>query len=397
MQTIKNIEIFELGEKGSEKSSPWSSTILILRITASDGTVGYGEAPTTMMTLPVLEAMKEVGRILKGRSVEEIQKNYMEVYKHSFYLPVSMETTSALSAFEIASWDIVGKMYGMPVYNAFGGKVRDKIRAYANGWYDECITPEDFVSKARYAKKQGFTGVKFDPFGDAFDSLDREHASHAHDIVSSLREHFKDMDLMIECHGRFNANSAIRAAKAVEDSDPLFMEEPVHPDQFEGLLRFRAATKVTVALGERVLNNNLFTNYLTNDAVDVLQPDITNCGGLMQAKSISQAAQSFGAEMAFHNAFGPVQTAATLNVGSTIPNLLIQESFEAFWPDWKKRLVKSGYSLEDGYFRLSGKPGLGITIDEHILDEYQIGGMESFNADEPSWTVKGTFKPYSSR
>ncbi|MEM0154380.1 MAG: mandelate racemase/muconate lactonizing enzyme family protein, partial [Methanothrix sp.] len=314
--------------------------------------------------------------------------------KHSFYLPVSMESTAALSAFEIASWDILGKIYGMPVNKAFGGAIREKIRAYANGWYDACVTPEDFVSSAKKVVRMGFTGVKFDPFGDAYDNIDNDHVDHAAEIVGALREEFNKLDLMIECHGRFNANSAMRVARALKPFKPLFIEEPVHPDQFEGLLRFRKYSRMPVALGERVLDRNLFLSYMTNNAVDIIQPDITNFGGLMQGKGVADMANSFGIEVAYHNAFGPIQTAATLNLDYTIPNLLIQESFEAFWPEWKKKLVKSGYKLEDGYFILdTDKPGLGIEVNERILEEYKVSGSEPFNDSEPAWVVGGTFKP----
>jgi len=398
MSKINDIEIFELGETNALSTSPWSSTIIVLRMTTSDGIVGYGEAPTTLMTLPVYEEARELARIYKGREVTEIKKNYMEVYKHSFYLPVSMETTSALSAFETASWDILGKIYGMPVYDAFGGKVRDKVRAYANGWYDNCVTPDDFVQKAKVVAKMGFTAVKFDPWGDAYDYINNEQIEHARSIVRAMRETFKHMDLMIECHGRFSANSAIRAGLALEEFDPMFIEEPVHPDQFEGLLRFRDRVSTPIALGERVMDRSLFLKYLVNNAVDVLQPDVTNFGGLMQGREVASLAESFGAEMAYHDAFGPVQTAATLHLDYVIPNMLIQESFEAAAPSWKEKLV-SGYKLEDGYLVLDkGKPGLGITINERIIDEYKVKGMEPFNPEEPTWVVGGTWRsPHSSQ
>ena len=118
---IENIEILELGEKGKEISSPWSSTILLVKLTSSDGKVGYGEAPTTLMTLPVLESMKEVRRIFQGADFFNVEKNIKDFYRNSFYLSKSMEATSALSAFEIASWDLIGKELGAPVYNLLGG------------------------------------------------------------------------------------------------------------------------------------------------------------------------------------------------------------------------------------------------------------------------------------
>ncbi|MGC8644845.1 MAG: enolase C-terminal domain-like protein [Thermoplasmata archaeon] len=389
MTKIKSFEAIELGEEG-EKSSPWSSTILILKLETEDGEVGYGEAPTTLMTRPVYEQMREVGRVFAGREVEEVRKNYLEFYKRSFYLPVSMESTSALSAFEIASWDIIGKMYGAPVYQLIGGKVRGRVKAYANGWYDGCVTPEDFLKKGKGVEKEGFAAVKFDPFGPNFDTLTREGANKAKEIVLSLKENTK-LELLIECHGRFNANAAILAAEYLEDLDPFFIEEPVHPDQISGLRRLRERSNVRIALGERVLNKNLFLPYLESDLVDVIQPDITNVGGIMEALESSILAGAYGVEVAFHNAFGPIQTAATLNLDYAIRNFLIQESFENFWPDWKKRLLRSGYRLENGFFTLSGKPGLGIEVDERILEEYRTDEMEG-SSDEPPWVVKGTFR-----
>ncbi len=390
MSKIKDIEILELGEEG-EKSSPWSSTILVLRLITSDGEMGYGEAPTTLMTRPVYEEMREVGRIFLNKEVDDIRKNYLEFYKHSFYLPVSMESTAALSAFEIASWDIVGKQYGAPIYNLLGGRVRDDVRAYANGWYDECITPQDFLTKAKEVERMGFTAAKFDPFGPNYDKIDGKGVEKARKIIETLKEKTK-LDLLIECHGRFSANSAIRMAEGIEDLDPFFVEEPVHPDQITGLKRLRERTDVRIALGERVLNKNLFLPYLTSDLVDVIQPDVTNVGGIIQGKESAILADSFGVEVAYHNAFGPIQTAATLHLDYNIPNFLIQESFEKFWPKWKKGLVKSGYKLDDGNFSLSGKPGLGIEIDEKIIDSYKTQRMEPFNPNEPPWVVKGTFK-----
>ncbi|MEM0127567.1 MAG: mandelate racemase/muconate lactonizing enzyme family protein [Thermoplasmatales archaeon] len=389
MTSIRNFQILELGEEG-EMSSPWSSTIIVLRLETSNGEIGYGEAPTTLMTRPVYEQLREVGRQFVGREVEEISKNYMEFYKNSFYLPVSMESTSALSAFEIASWDIVGKTYGAPVYQLIGGKVREKVRAYANGWYNDCVTPEDFVKKALDVEKLGFGAVKFDPFGSNFDMLEKPGGKKAREIVNAVKEN-TSLELLVECHGRFNANAAITAASYLEDLDPLFMEEPVHPDQIEGLRKLRERTQLRIALGERVLNKNLFLPYLVSDLVDVIQPDVTNVGGIIQAKESAALADAFGVEVAFHNAFGPIQTAATLHLDFSIRNFLIQESFESFWPEWKKRLLRLGYSLDHGFFTLSGKPGLGIDVDERILEEYKTDSMEGTD-NEPPWVVKGTFR-----
>ena len=393
MSRIRDIDIIEIGDisKG-ENSSPWSSTIIVLRLTTSDGVVGYGEAPTTLMTKPVMEEAREIARILKGKDPTDIERNSLEVYKHSFYMPESMETTSAFSAFEIASWDIMGKIYGMPVYKMLGGMLNESIQGYANGWYSDCVSADSFAKKAKEVSKAGFKAMKFDPFGNAYDVIDKKHIEHAADVVGAVKDATKGADVLIECHGRFNANAAISIARALEGLKPAFIEEPVHPDNIVGLKRLRDTTNIPIALGERVMNKNLFLPYLVDDLIDILQPDITNARGILEGKKIASMAESFGAEVAFHNAFGPIQTAATLNIDVTIPNFFMQESFEHFWPDWKKKVVKSGYKLEDGAYTISGKPGLGIEINERILEEYKVDGMEPFNPDEPPWVVKGTWK-----
>lgn len=389
MTKIENIEIFEVGEKVT--NTPWSSTILVLRLTTDDGFVGYGEAPTTLMTLPVYDEMREVARIFYHKDPMQISENVREFYKHSFYLPVSMESTSALSAFEIASLDIIGKILEIPIYKILGGSVREKIKAYANGWYSDCVNANDFLDKAKKIENLGYKAIKFDPFGNQFDSIDNEHIKNAEEIVSTLKNNTL-FDLLIEFHGRFNGNAAIRAGKALEKYEPLFMEEPVHPDNVEALYNFKKNVKGMVALGERVLNKNLFLPYLKNGLVDIIQPDVTNIGGIYEAKNASVLADAFGIEVAYHNAFGPVQTAATLQLDVNINNFLIQESFENSWPKWKLSLIKDGYKLENGYYFLSNKPGLGIEIDERILEEYEIHGMESFNEKEPPWVVRNTFR-----
>ncbi|MCL4332373.1 MAG: mandelate racemase/muconate lactonizing enzyme family protein [Candidatus Thermoplasmatota archaeon] len=389
---ISGIDILEIGAKGKESSSPWSSTMAILRLTTSDGMVGYGEAPTTLMTLPVIESMKEVARFFEGADYLDLNHNLDTFYRNSFYLSRSMEATSALSAFEIASMDLIGKHFGAPVYDLLGGIRRDRIRVYANGWYSDCITEEDFVSRAKEVHRKGFTAVKFDPFGASFDTITPEGLKKAESIVSSLRSEFGDkMDLLIECHGRFSLKAAKEILDVMGRRGSLFVEEPLHPELSHLLAELRRHSSTPVALGERILDKEGFAELVSRNLVDVIQPDITNCLGITGGQAISQISDSFGVPVAFHNAFGPIQTAATLNLDHSIRNFLIQESFEEFWPDWKRKLVKSGYRIEKGHARLEGKPGIGVDVDEKLLDSHIVAGMEPVDKSEPPWVVAGTF------
>ncbi len=394
MHKIKNIDIYEVGEPSGNSASQWSSLMLILKLTTEDGYTGWGEAPTELMALSVNDELKEVGRIFQNKEITDIRKNVEEVYKHKYWLPVSMQTTAALSAFEMASWDATGKIFGIPIYKIFGGQYQDRIRTYANAWYDNCIEPDDFVKKAKKTNDLGFTAIKFDPFGDAFDTIDDDHIKHASSIISALRQEIPDMDIIIECHGRFNSNSAIRIAREIEKYSPMFMEEPVHPDQIEGLMRFRRATSITVALGERVLNNNLMLGFLRDNLTDIIQPDLANFTGLMAGYQAAMMARSFGMEVAYHNAYGPIQNSASLNLDFTIPNFLIQENFEQFWPQWKRDLIqKSNFVFENGYFKLvNNLPGLGIEINEKIIDKYKVDAIGPYTPEEPGWVVKNTYR-----
>ena len=171
MSKIKDIEVIEIGEPTGNSSSPWGSLLLLVKVVTDDGYEGWGEAPTELMALSVYEEIKEVARKFIGEEVTDISKNIERVYREEYWLSISMQTTAALSAIEMASWDIFGKINNLPVYKIFGGKVNEKVRAYANGWYDNCVTADDYFKKIEITHSLGFGAVKFDPFMDAFDTF----------------------------------------------------------------------------------------------------------------------------------------------------------------------------------------------------------------------------------
>lgn len=390
---ITDYEIFTLGEPAKAGGATWAGISIILRLTTSDGVVGYGEAVPTLRVRSVVESLKEVGRLYKGKDPFDLELNQHEWHKHDFYLPVSFESTTALSAFDIACWDIMGKHHGEPIHRFMGGKFRESVRLYSNGWYSDCVTPDQFAAKAKKFAATGYTALKFDPFGRYYDWVDPAGLEEAYQRVKAVKDATKGkVDLLIEHHGRFNPNSAIMAARKLEPLEPLFLEEPIHPDNVEGLKKYRASTRVRIALGERILTKEQAAYVCSNHLVDFLQADITNIGGITQAKKVSAVAEAYGVEMAFHNAFGPIQNAATLQLDATIPNFLIQESFYDVFPEWKHKLIKDGTPVYKGHSKVPDKPGLGVEVDDRILEEYSFKGQEAFDPDEPVWVVKGTWK-----
>ncbi len=390
MSRIQHVEAIEVAAPAGESSSPWSSTVILVKVTTQDGAVGWGEAPTTLMTHPVRESVPEVARFYEGQDLHDHAASLREFERYSFYRSRSMEATSALSAVDIACFDLVGRELGAPIYELLGGRVRRNVRAYSNGWYSDCIEPEEFGRKARAMVRSGFRALKFDPFGDAYRTLAPEGLDRAVARVRAVREAVgPTVDLLIEYHGRFLPEAAVRAGRALDEFHPRFMEEPVLPELCDALAEFRRRVHTPVALGERLLTAADFRSFLERGLVDILQPDITNSGGFTYGREILGVATAFGAPVAYHNAFGPVQTAATLQMDAVLPTFFLQESFEASWPAWKRSLVR-GYAIEDGGFEIPARPGLGVQVDEAAVERYRSDAIDP-TGPEPPWVIAGTW------
>jgi len=387
---VQSVEPIEVAAPSGEASSPWSSTVILVKVTTSTGAVGWGEAPTTLMTHPVRESVREVARFYEGHPLQDHPSCLREFERYSFYRSRSMEATSALSAVDIACHDLVGRELGTPISTLLGGRLRERVRAYSNGWYSDAILPSEFAEKAKTMVRTGFSALKFDPFASEYRSLSPEGLDAAVARVAAVREAVGDtVDLLIEYHGRFVPEAAVRAGRALDRFHPRFMEEPVLPELCDALAEFRKVVRTPVALGERLLTPADFESFLNRGLVDILQPDITNSGGFTYGREISGIAAAHGAPVAYHNAFGPVQTAATLQMDATLPTFFLQESFEASWPEWKRSLVR-GVSIEAGEFVIPTGPGLGITVDERAVERYRSDIVDPMGP-EPPWVVAGTW------
>jgi gluconate/galactonate dehydratase len=387
---IRSVEPVQVATPADEPSSPWGSTVLLVRVTTSKGAVGWGEAPTTLMTHPVRESVREVARFFEGHDLHEHHASLREFERYSFYRSRSMEAMSALSAVDIACYDLVGRELGVPVSALLGGAIRDRVRAYSNGWYSDAIEPGEFAEKARSMVRLGFRALKFDPFADQFRTLSREGLDAAVARVAAVREAVgEEVDLLLEFHGRFLPEPAIRAGRALDRFAPLFMEEPVMPELSDALRDFRRKVSTPVALGERLLTPADFESFLSRGLVDILQPDVTNSGGFTYGREILGVAAARGAPVAYHNAFGPVQTAATLQIDAVLPTFLLQESFESSWPAWKHELVR-GYAVDRGEFPIPTGPGLGVQVDERAVERYHSEKIEPVGP-EPPWVIAGTW------
>ncbi|MCH1770319.1 MULTISPECIES: mandelate racemase/muconate lactonizing enzyme family protein [Metallosphaera] len=391
---IQEITPFVLSSK-EKGSATWASTMIVVKVTTSDGMIGYGEAVPTLRVKPVFSAIQQVSKGYLGKEVERVERNYHEWYKQDFYLSRSFESATATSAIDIALWDLVGKELGAPIHRLLGGKFRDHVPVYANGWYKDCVTPEDFAREAKNVVKRGYRAMKFDPFGPYYDWIDEHGLRQAEERVKAIREAVGDeVEILIEHHGRFNANSAIEIAKRLEKYRPLFAEEPVHHEDLEGYRKYKRHSNLRVAMGERLVSLKETLVYLREGLVDILQPDLTNIGGVTVARKVASLAEAFDVEVAFHNAFGSIQNAVSIQLASVIPNLLLLENFYDWFPQWKRDLVNNGTPVEMGRVKVPDRPGIGVEVNERILEELKTDPVALEIVEEPVWVVGGTWRNY---
>ncbi|NDE41708.1 MAG: mandelate racemase/muconate lactonizing enzyme family protein, partial [Betaproteobacteria bacterium] len=272
---------------------------------------------------------------------------------------------TVISALEIACWDIVGKACGQPVYRLLGGQARDSLPAYANGWYGSARTPQDYADKARQVVAMGYDGMKFDPFEQAWKTLDHAAMQSAEDIVAAVRQAVGEgVSLMIEVHGRLSAGSAIEMGRRLAKYNPAWYEEPVSPHSLDLLAEVHRALPFPVAAGERLYMLEEFARLANLRACDVAQPDLAHCGGLWMGKKIAALCQPQDIRLAPHCSIGPVALCAAIHFGWSTPQVMVQENFGDFDAPWRSELVSGWTPTKQGRYVLPDKPGLGIELDD---------------------------------
>lgn len=324
---------------------------------------GVGEATLEYKEKALLGAVEHIKEYLVGKNPLDIEKHWHGIYRDAYWRggPVLM---SALSAVEMALWDILGKSLNVPVYQLLGGKVNDKVRIYVNGWFAGAKEPEEFGQKAKEAVQRGVTAMKWDPFGKNYLNISNADLDKALRCVAEVRDAVgPGVDLLIEGHGRFNIPTGIRIAKELEQFKPMFFEEPVPPDNLDALKAVRDKSPVAISAGERLYTRWDYRKLFDSMAADYIQPDISHAGGIMELKKIAAEAESRYIPFAPHNPSGPVANAATLQLAATCPNF---EILEIMYSDveWRKDVTNETLSYEAGYITIPNKPGLGIELNE---------------------------------
>ncbi len=292
---------------------------------------------------------------------------------------------TGISVIEIACWDIIGKALNQPVYRLLGGACRDKIKAYANGWYRVERAPEEFHDAAKRVLEKGYRALKFDPFGAGYYELSYEEKLKSVALVEAVRDAVgPDVEILVEMHGRFSPYTAIEIAAELEKYQPSWVEEPVPPDNIAALAKAADKINTPVATGERLHNKYEYRELINLQAADILQPDITQTGGFLETKKIAAMGDMCYMTVAPHNVGGPVSTATALHFAACTTNFKIQEHFNDFSEAWVKEAATGCPEVVDGYFSLPNGPGLGMELNEDLIAEhpYREG---SFNLWEDDW------------
>ena len=359
---------------------------LIVKVETDSGIHGLGEATLEGRSRTVQEAVRELARYIVGQDPFAIERHYQEMYRRAFYAggPV---LTSAISGVETALWDIKGKALGVPVYELLGGRTRDRVKLYANGWYEPGMSPEGFADAARSTVRLGAKGLKFNPWarrpGIDFYRLENSVLNTGVDAVAAVRDAVgPDIDLFIDCNGIFNTvGNAVRAAKAVEDYNISFLEEPVPHENLAAMSYVRRKTDIPIATGERLFTIYSFQQLLERGGADVVQPDMSHCGGMLEARKIAAIADSHYAAFAPHNPNGEVSYAASVQIAACIPNFLVLEHFPP--EPWRFEVCQNPMKITDGWLEIPDRPGLGVTLDEAAALEHPYQPVDLYDLHRP--------------
>ena len=365
---------------------------VFLKLTTNNGTVGFGEAYSIPFHPRVVAQMIEdvCDRYVIGTDPFKIERLWRVVYSSGYTQRSGPSIMGVLSAIETACWDIVGKELNKPIYELLGGQVHEKLRSYTYLYPTEAEAedvhhqadvysdPDLAAERACEYVQQGFTAVKFDPVGpySAFDprQLSLESLDRAEQFVKRIREAVgSKADLLFGTHGQMTASSAIRLARRLEPYDPLWLEEPVPPENLDEMARVARSTSIPIATGERLASKHEFVHVLNKQAASILQPALGRSGGILEGKKIAALAEAHYAQIAPHLYCGPIEGAANIQLDTCSPNFLIQEGIQT-WGGFHAKILKSPIQWQDGYIIPPTEPGIGVELNENVAAQHPYEG-----------------------
>jgi galactonate dehydratase len=351
----------------------WRKNLIFVKVETDAGIHGWGEAYSQYdRDTAVTAHLEALGRYAAGRNPFDIKHFTQIAFDDYAQRRGSVELFCAISGIEQALWDIVGKACGQPVYNLLGGRCRERIRVYANGWGYQLRTPADYARAAEAVVKQGFTALKLDPLPQPWRTwIPREEEERAVGVVRAVREAVgPKVDILIDQHRRLAPMHAIRLDRRLAEFDLYWLEEPNLAEMPEAMAEVRRATGLPIVIGEATYTKTGFRPLLEARCADILNPDVACCGGILELKEIAAMAEPFLVAMSPHNYNSTlVALASTVHASATMPNFLITEYFVPF-VDFCDRISPNQIKPKDGYIELPTAPGLGVEVDEEALKRH---------------------------
>ncbi|MDO4739794.1 MAG: galactonate dehydratase [Eubacteriales bacterium] len=369
---IKTVELFQVPPR-------W----LFVKITTESGVVGWGEPVVEGKAATVAACVQEFAKVIIGKSAEDIEDIWQTLYRTNFYRggPIM---TSALSGIEQALWDIKGKYHNMPVWQMLGGKCRDRIQVYRWIGGDH---PRDTANAALEAIAQGYSAIKMNGT-DELKWIDSYHKlDETVERVEAIRSVAPNLGIAVDFHGRVHKTMAKQLMKRLEPYDLMFVEEPVLCENEEEFLELSRSICIPIATGERNFTRWGFKSMLRRGGVDILQPDVSHAGGILETRKIAAMAECFDVAIAPHCPLGPIALAACLQVDFCSPNAFIQEQSAGIHYNEGYDLLNylknpEIFQYKDGYCELLTGPGLGVEIDEKYVRKMAEEGHDWHN---PIW------------
>lgn len=374
---ITNLEIFitnpgenSVDESFSKSIKFFGKNLIFVKLETDIGITGWGECYSqTDRDTQITSHVEKMKKYIIDYDPLNIRNFILGAQRDFSNKRPSMDFWCAVSGIEIAMWDIVGKYYEQPVYNLLGGKIREKIKVYANGWATS-LEEEDLSKNALdMVNKRGFKALKFDPFtGPWEDWPENDILFEASKRVGIVRESVgPDVDILIEVHRRLSVSKAQIFTKEIEKYKPFWIEEPCISENLDGIKEVKDITTVPIVTGEALYSRNMFKDVCKNRVVDIINPDICNTGGILELTLIASMAETFSIGVSPHgwNSTG-VGASAALNVSSVINNFIIYE-YMVHVEEFSKKITKNHPIVENSYIELNNLPGLGTSIEEEKL------------------------------
>jgi galactonate dehydratase len=364
--------------------NPWKNW-LFTRVLTDSGIYGVGEGTMNFFAKTIEACIHELTPFILGLDPFQIEILYQRLIR-DVYGDGGQVHMCAVSAIEIACWDIMGKATNQPVYNLMGGRCHQKLRAYANGWYRGPRTPESFHERAKQVAARGYTALKFDPFGGAWRILSREEFDLSIDLIRAVRDAVgPKVDVLVEGHSRFNVATAIELAEAMAPSRPAWFEEPVPHTNMRAMAEVARRSPVPIATGESFSNKQQFQDLLDLGVVSIYQPEPLYLGGLFATRKICDTIDAHYGVVAPHSAQGPLCSAACVQLNAALPNFLIHEIFDEYNEPWEKDIVTHPVEVIDGYIEIPGRPGLGIDLNLEEIAKHPYRHENYLPLFKPGW------------